>query len=65
MIANVFGPVEGKKHDFAILGMSGLLQTLKTFSHGPNGKVVCIFEDPAYPLRRSLLAPYNGTQLTQ
>ena len=65
MIANVFGPVEGKKHDFAILAMSELLQTLQRFSHGPNGEVVCIFGDPAYSLRRSLLAPYNGAQLTQ
>ena len=65
MIANLFGPVEGKRHDSAILAMLGLLQTLQRYSHGPNGEVLCIFGDPAYPLRRNLLAPYNGAQLTQ
>ena len=65
MIANLFGSVEGKRHDCAILAMSGLLQTLQRYSHGPNGEVLYIFGDPAYPLRRNLLAPYNGAQLTQ
>ena len=57
MIANLFGPVEGKRHDCAILTMSGLLQTLQRYSHGPNGEVRYIFGDPAYPLKRNLLAP--------
>ena len=57
MIANLFGLVEGKRHDCAKLAMSELLQTLQRFSHGPNREVLCIFGDPAYPLRRNLLAP--------
>ena len=65
MIANFFGPVEDKRHDCVILGMSGLLQTLQRYSHCSNGEVLLIFGDPAYPLRRNLLPPYNGTQLTQ
>ena len=65
MIANLFGLVEGKRHDCAKLAMSELLQTLQRFSHGPNREVLCIFGDPAYPLRRNLLAPYNGAQLTK
>ena len=65
MVANLFGPVERKKHDCAILAMSGLLLTLQRYPHGPNGEVPCNFGDPAYPLRRNLLAPYNDPQLTQ
>ena len=65
MIANLFGPVKGKRHDCVILAMSGLLQTLQRYFHGPNREVLCIFGDPAYPLKRNLLAPYNGAQLTQ
>ena len=57
MIANLFGPVEGKRHDCAVLAMSGLLQTLQRNSHGPNGELLRI--------RRNLLVPYNGAQLTQ
>ena len=65
MLANLFGPVEGKRHDCAMLVMSGLLQTLQRFSHGPNREELCIFGDPAYPLRRHLLSPYTGAQITQ
>ena len=65
IIANLFGPVEGKRHDCAVLEMSGLLQTLQRYSHGPNGELLCIFGDLVFPLRRNLLVPYNGAQLTQ
>ena len=65
MVANLFGPAERTKHDCAILAMSGLLLTLQRYPHGPNRKVPCNFGDPAYPLRRNLLAPYNDAQLTQ
>ena len=63
MIANLFGPVEGKRHDCPIVAISGLLQTLQRYSHDPNGEVLCISGDLAYPLRRNLLATYNGSQL--
>ena len=57
IIANLFGPVEGKRHDCAVLAMSGLLQTLQRYSHSPNGELLCIFGDLVFPLRRNLLAP--------
>ena len=44
MTANLFGPVEGKRHDCAMLAMSGLLQTLQRYSHGPNGEALWVFE---------------------
>ena len=65
MIANLYGPVEGKRHDYAMLAMSGLLQALQQHSYGPNGELLCIYGDPAYPLRQHLLSPYAGAQLTQ
>ena len=60
MTANLFGPIEGKRYDCAILAMLELLQTLQRYSHGPIGEVLRIFGDPAYLLRRNLLAPYNS-----
>ena len=57
LVANLYGPIEGKRHDCALLAMSGLLQALQQFSHGPNGELLCIYGDPAYPLRRHLLSP--------
>ena len=41
--------------------MSGLLQTMQRYYYGPNKKLLCISKD----LRRKLLGPYNGTQVTQ
>ena len=65
LVANLYGPIEGKRHDCALLAMSGLLQALQQFSHGPNGELLCIYGDPAYPLRRHLLSPYAGANLNQ
>ena len=64
-VANFFGPVEGKRHDRAILALSRLLQTLQRYSHGPNGEVLFIFGDSAYLLMGNLLGPNNDDQLTQ
>ena len=64
LIANLFGPVEGKKHDSAMLAQSGLLDQLQQFSHDTNGSPLCIYGDPAYPLRLQLQAPFRGARLT-
>ena len=44
--------------------MSGLLEALEWHSNKPNGDPLCIYGDPAYPLRRHLLAPYQHLNLT-
>ena len=58
LIANLFGPIEGRRHDSYMLGESGLLN-----SHGPDN-VLCIYGDPAYPLRPQLMCPFQGAFLT-
>ena len=57
LIANLFGPVEGKRHDSGILGDSGLLHELQQHAHGSNG-------DPAYTLRQQLMCPFRGSAIT-
>lgn len=64
LISHLFGPVEGKRHDSAMLAQSGLLRELQQHSHGPNGQVLCIYGDPAYPLRIQLQAPFRPPGLT-
>ena len=64
MIAHLFGPIEGKRHDSAMLALSGLLPQLQQFSHDQNGNILCVYGDPAYPLRRHLQAPFGGANLT-
>ena len=64
MIANLYGPVEGKRHDSAMLHMSGLLGELQNRAVNQNGDVLCIYGDPAYPLRPQLQAPFSKNGIT-
>lgn len=63
LIANMFGPIEGKRHDAFMLGVSGLAEKLRRFQR-PNGKPYIICDDPAYGLTRNILAPFRGVGLT-
>lgn len=56
LIAHLFGPIEGCRHDSYMLAESKLLETLITDSY----KNYCIYGDPAYPITAQLLAPYRG-----
>ena len=49
LIANLFGPVEGHRHDSGMLAMSGLLGRLEQHSFSEDGQPLCIYVDPAYP----------------
>ena len=47
-----------------MLAKSRLLYQLQLHAYKPNGEPVCIYGDPAYPLRVHLQAPYQGNCLT-
>ena len=64
LIANLYGPVEGKRHDSAMLAMSGILNQMQQYSVNLEGEILCVYGDPAYPLRPHLQAPYKGAGLT-
>ena len=55
---------EGKKHDAGMLASSGLLTLLENHSFSNDGKPLCLYGDPAYPLRVHLQAPFRAEQLT-
>lgn len=59
LIANLYGPVEGRRHDAGMLKDSGLLNSLERVAYSPRGDVLCLYGDPAYPLRPHLMAPYR------
>ena len=44
--------------------MSGMMPVLKKFSIGPNGERLCVYGDPAYPLRWGLQGPFRGAGKT-
>ena len=60
----MFGPVEGRRHDSAMLGMSNLLPQLQQRSIDTNGNPMCIYGDPAYPIRPQLLSPFPRANIT-
>ena len=46
-----------------MLAESGLLPKLQGRLTKPNGKPYVIHSDPAYPVRRDILAPFRGARL--
>ena len=48
-----------------MLADSGLLNDLQQFAFSPTGHSMCVYGDPAYPLRTHLQAPFRQAQLTQ
>ena len=54
LIANLFRPIEGKRHDSAMLAQSQIFEQLQIHSFDTNGNTLCIYGDPAYPIRRQI-----------
>lgn len=64
LIANLYGPVEGKRHNSGPLADFGLLNYLSRYCFAPDGTPQCIYGDAAYPLRMHLQGPFEGAALT-
>lgn len=54
----------GKRHDAGMLRDSGLMDDLENHAHSPTGQDLCLYGDPAYPLRVHLQAPFRDARLT-
>ncbi|XP_078378299.1 uncharacterized protein LOC144661419 isoform X1 [Oculina patagonica] len=63
LIAHMFGPIEGRRHDAFMLGASGLATKLRRFQR-PSGEPYVIYGDPAYGLALNILSPFRGANLT-
>ncbi len=48
-----------------MLGESRLLNDLERVAHTPNNEPLCLYGDPAYPLRIHLQAPFRNVALTR
>ena len=53
-----------KKHDAAMLVESHLYDSLERNAFSTTGEAMCIYGDPAYPLRIHLQAPFRNRVLT-
>lgn len=56
--------LEGRRHDSGMLTDSGLLQVLEVQGFSTTQQPMCLYGDPAYPLRVHLQAPFRGAHLT-
>ena len=63
LICNLYGPIEGRRHDAFMLAASGLLEQLQDKMNDENGGPYVLYGDPAYPIRSHLLAPFRGAHL--
>ena len=55
---------EGRRHDAGILADSNLLDRLEQPAYSTNGQPLCLYGDPAYPLRIHLHVPFRQNGLT-
>ena len=63
LIAHMFGPLEGRRHDAFMLSVSGLPNKLRSFN-GPCGDPYVLYGDPAYGVSRNILSPFRSQNLT-
>ena len=63
VITNLYGPIEGSRHDRFMLARSRILDQLEHFSFGPHREILCIYGDPAHPLRGHFQTPSRETNL--
>lgn len=63
LIALLFGPIEGSRHDSYMLGESGLLPQLRALmpADGSLGPVYSLFGDPAYPQSLHIFGGFRHT----
>lgn len=59
IIANLFGPVNGRRHDAHVLAQSGLMNKLEQKFHGFRLPPY-IYSDTGYPLKKNLIVPFKG-----
>ena len=50
LIVDLYGPVEGRRHDMFLMTKSNLQQRLRRHSHNLHENILSIYGDPAYAL---------------
>ena len=63
LVANLYGPVEGKRHDSRMLADSAILPLLQQYSVNQIGNQLCIYGNLTYPLRPQLQTSFSNPQL--
>ena len=64
LIANLYGPIEGRRHDSGMLAVSNILPQLQQLCNRSGDIPLCIYGDLAYPLRPQLITPFRQLNMT-
>ena len=64
IIGNMYGHIEGKRHDCSLLRLSKLLPKLTQYAIDKNGNSLCLYGDPEYPLQVHLQNPFRANRIT-
>lgn len=66
IIANLFGPIEGRRHDAGMLRESEILTQMQAHMTTPGGRIFCVYGDPAYPLSDGhIIPPFRGGAISR
>jgi hypothetical protein len=67
MIAHMFGPVSGNRHDCFLLQASNLVTYLRTHALKEDGQPYVIYGDPAYSSSHAIhvQGPFKGSRLSR
>ena len=60
----MFGPIEGRRRDAFMLGVSGLLLLLEMITK-PDGEPYVVYGDPGYGTSPHIISPFKGAHLTE
>ncbi|CAC5415893.1 unnamed protein product [Mytilus coruscus] len=60
LVANMYGPIEGRRHDAGLLRESGICGELPTHMTTSTGDIYAIYGDPAYPMTTHIIKPFRG-----
>ena len=64
LVANMYGPIEGRRHDAGLLRESNIMEQLERYMTSPAGDIYVIYGDPAYPLTSHIVTPFKGTVIS-
>jgi hypothetical protein len=60
LIALLFGPINGSRHDSFMLSCSNLLNQLESLMPLEDGTLYCLYGDPAYPINDYIFGGYRN-----
>ena len=63
MICNLFGPMEGRRHDATLLRESQVLDKIN--GRAEDGSTLVLYGDKAYPLNDKLITPYRAVNCNE